>query len=121
MLDFSTCRLCGSAHGVVPPEVEHRASECLACGSRQCSGNGLARGTCGICLVGLLPGWSGADRACQYAGCHERVVASADGARRYRCRAHLERGKWAGYVGRQLAERDRYWVLAAEAPHSPFA
>jgi len=43
--EFSDCRLCGSAHGVVKPEIEHRESTCLACGSRQCLGNGTARGT----------------------------------------------------------------------------
>ena len=72
--------------------------------------NGLARGTCSICLVGLLPGWSGTDRSCSYAGCAERAVARADGQNAYRCCFHLERGKWAGYAAARLAEREKYWV-----------
>ena len=108
--DFSTCKLCGSACGVVKPAVQCAATTCLACGSRQCMSNGLARGTCSICLVGLLPGWSGTDRSCSYAGCAERAVARADGQNAYRCCFHLERGKWAGYAAARLAEREKYWV-----------
>jgi len=118
--EFSDCRLCGSAHGVVKPEIEHRESTCLACGSRQCLGNGTARGTCSVCLVGLLPGWSGTDCVCDYKGCDETAVALVDGKNRRRCRKHLERGKWAGYVDRRLAERERGWILVDESPNSPY-
>ena len=112
--DSSTCKLCGSAYGGVYPDTEHAPSTCLACGSRQCIGNGLCRGTCAICYVGLLPGWSGTDRKCQYKGCKEKAVARVDGLNKYRCRSHLERGKYLGYVGKQLDVCGQQWVLVDE-------
>lgn len=50
---------------------------CLACGSPQCHGNGSARGSCSVCLIGVLPGWSGCDRPCGYKGCQKRGIAFA--------------------------------------------
>jgi len=50
---------------------------CLACGASQCHGNGSARGACAVCLIGVLPGWSGCDRFCGYKGCQNRGIAFA--------------------------------------------
>lgn len=47
---------------------------CLGCGATQCHGNGGARGTCAVCHFGILPGWSGSDRACAYKGCSNRAA-----------------------------------------------
>ena len=50
---------------------------CLACGSPQCHGHGSARGACAVCLIGVLPGWSGCDRPCGYKGCERHGIAFA--------------------------------------------
>ena len=116
----SHCLYCGANYGICKGEPRAcRVLTCLACGTKQCQVNGLSRGTCSVCYVGLLPPWSGTDRQCQYKGCTNRAIARVDGANRYRCSAHLERGKWAGYVARQLAERDRQWkfVEGCEVPN----
>lgn len=106
------CKLCGACYGinVAGGQQACGTTTCLACESTQCMVNGLGRGQCGICHVGLLPGWSGTDCQCSYAGCTARAVARADGPNRNRCRAHLERGKWLGYVAARLVERDRLFV-----------
>lgn len=108
----SHCLLCGANYGIGKGELRAcKETRCMACGSAQCMVNGLGRGQCSICLVGLLPGWSGTDRPCQYKGCTERAIARVSGANHFRCRTHLERGKWAGYVARQLAARDQDWSI----------
>lgn len=113
--DFSTCLYCGSGHGVCKGETRaHTVTTCMACGTPQCMGNGLSRGTCGICLIGLLPGWAGNDRKCSYQGCNEKAIARADGQNKFRCRNHLERGKWEGYVAARLAEREKGWEPVPE-------
>lgn len=105
------CLLCGSCYGICSGEPRVcRPSTCLACGSVQCSVNGLVRGQCSVCYVGLLTGWPGSDRQCSYKGCTGEAVARVDGQNRARCRMHLERGKWVGYIARHLAERDRAWI-----------
>jgi len=73
--------------------------------------NGLGRGQCSICFIGLLPGWAGSDRKCSYKGCGKPAIARADGQNPNRCAEHLERGKWLGYVAARLAERDKHWLL----------
>jgi hypothetical protein len=117
--DFSDCKLCGSCWGICTGEpMACRVTTCLACGSDQCLSNGLRRGQCGICLVGLLDSWGGNQRLCAYQGCSEQAVAYVDGANKRRCLLHLERGKWLGYVARHVLERDRSWQLtgAVEVP-----
>jgi hypothetical protein len=117
--DDAHCLYCGSFHGICKGEERaHRVVRCMACDTPQCIGNGLARGTCSVCYIGLLPGWSGSDRTCSYAGCNEPAIARADGKNKYRCRKHLERGKWRGYVAKRIEERDVHWELAraAEVP-----
>ena len=109
--DFSLCDLCGTAGGTTG---RCNRSICMACGSAQCSSNGLARGTCGICFIGLLPGWSGNNRKCSYKGCNNQAIARVDGQNSLRCREHLERGKWAGYIARRLAERNLAWIEIEE-------
>jgi len=112
------CRYCGTMWGMQPDHTGHVAcppTTCLACGSRQCMGNGLGHGTCSICYIGLLPGWSGTDRPCSYKGCNEKAIALVGhGSHAYRCRTHLERGKYLGYVSKRLAERGSAWVETQE-------
>ena len=110
------CLLCGACYGICKGERRVcRISTCLACGSAQCSVNGLGRGQCGVCNIGLLTGWSGTDRMCQYKGCTKKAVVCADGAQRYRCHDHIERGKWTGYLVGRMAERERYWAVKDDA------
>jgi hypothetical protein len=50
-----------------------------------------------VCLVGIVPDWSGWRRDCGYAGCHEQAVARAPRVGQV-CFAHLERPtrRWGG-------------------------
>ena len=110
------CLLCGANYGICRGERRVcRPATCKACGSAQCSVNGLGRGQCGICAVGLLSGWSGSDVPCDYTGCTEPAIARVDGVNKRRCRAHLERGKWAGYIAKRLEDRDRTHVVVDAA------
>lgn len=118
----SHCRLCGFCHGVVRPEIEHRPATCLACGTRQCIGNGLGRGTCGICLVGFLEGWSGsqAGQACSYKGCTEPAVACGGRGKARVCFKHIEQQR-PGFLAEALAARASNWVEVEESPRTPYA
>ena len=114
----SYCLLCGANYGIVQGAPRRcGTSTCLACGSSQCSVNGLTRGQCGICSIGLLTGWSGTDRPCGYKGCTERAIVRADGQNPYRCRVHLEQGKWKGYLDTRIAEREKYWQEVEDSAH----
>jgi hypothetical protein len=107
----SHCQLCGANYGIVKGSRRRcGTSTCKACGSVQCSVNGLGRGQCSICTIGLLTGWSGTDKPCNYKGCTERAIVRVDGQNPYRCMQHLERGKWAGYLARRIEERSKFWV-----------
>ena len=112
----SLCLLCGANWGICRGARRVcRHATCKACGSAQCSANGLGLGQCGICSVGLLSGWSGSDVPCDYTGCTELAVAHVDGINKRRCRAHLERGKWAGYIAHCLKERDQTHIVVDAA------
>jgi hypothetical protein len=104
--DFSLCRLCGSAGGCSAPRCSRAV--CLACGTPQCHSNGLGNGTCGVCYVGLLPGWSGSDRPCGYKGCGERAVARAPRVGLC-CRQHMQRAGVLGKVTAALMDRAKRW------------
>ena len=108
----SYCQLCGTCYGICKGEKRVcREATCLACGSKQCSVNGLGRGQCGICLIGLLTGWSGSEgRQCSYAGCSAPAVVRVDGVNKLRCHMHVDRGKWAGYIAERLQEREQIYV-----------
>lgn len=84
------CKFCGTAWGQPSATGCCATTRCLACKTLQCMGNGLGRGQCGICLIGLLPGWSGSDRPCGYKGCKERAIAVAPRVKAV-CAAHAER------------------------------
>lgn len=109
VIESSHCKLCGTHYGEKLGACP--TTTCLACESRQCMENGLGRGQCGICYIGLLPGWSGTNRKCDFKDCKFDAVARADGTNRFRCKVHLERGKWAGYVAKRLMDRDRNWLI----------
>lgn len=76
--------------------------------------NGLGHGTCGVCHVGLLPGWAGnSNRVCGYKGCGKPAVAEAKRVKHV-CGDHLIR---AGInIPAALARREREWVLAGGQP-----
>ena len=110
----SLCLLCGANYGICAGAVvgqprRCRPTTCKACGSAQCSVNGLGRGQCAVCHIGLLPGWSGAECLCSYTGCGCPAIARADGANRNRCAFHLERGKWAGYIAKRVLDRAKHF------------
>lgn len=72
----SHCLFCGTCYGITRGEPRAcRIATCLACKTPQCASNGACRGQCGICLVGLLPGWAGSVRQCTYKGCTRVAVA----------------------------------------------
>ena len=52
---------CGTRWGVYPNRRCPRVV-CPVCGTAQCLSNGLGKGVCLICQVGLLPGWSHPER-----------------------------------------------------------
>ena len=87
----------GASNDVVEPGIPgNRCVQvaCMACGTVQCHGNGSARGTCGTCRYGMLPGWSGNARgqACSYKGCPEPAVYRDVGRGKDRaCKAHGDR------------------------------
>jgi len=49
---------------------------CMGCGTPVCSGHGIARAQCPVCLYGRLPGWSigFGSRTCGYKGCQNEVA-----------------------------------------------
>jgi hypothetical protein len=119
----SHCRLCGSNHGVVRPEVEHRATTCKLCGSRQCMGNGLGNGCCPICYYGHLEGWSQGFgvKKCGYKGCPNPPIARGIRGKTMVCREHLDQQQGPGFVGIRMLEREKNWTMVSESPNSPYA
>jgi hypothetical protein len=84
------CHFCGTCYADAMTTHACDATTCKACGLRQCMGHGLGHGACGICLVGILGGWGGAERACGYKGCAEPAIAEAPRVRNV-CASHFER------------------------------
>ena len=116
--EFSCCAACGTGWGSAPGDAKagHMCDRtiCLACCSPQCMRSGLGRGQCSICYVGLLPGWSGSDHACDYKGCAERAVARVGGINKHVCFEHLKRKKEAKYVMESAERVKRDFVLVPE-------
>ena len=77
------CLNCGQG------DVDCQLATCKACGTVQCLHAGCG-GRCGVCLVGIVEGWSGADRPCGYKGCPNRAVAEAPRVRNV-CAEHALR------------------------------
>ncbi|MDO8611103.1 MAG: hypothetical protein Q7R95_11310 [bacterium] len=118
--DFSTCNLCGDAYGVIKPEIQHRATTCLLCGTRQCMGNGLGNGCCSICYHGLLPGWSGSEGICSYKNCGKVAVARGKQGKRYVCLEHAFKQFGNDVIERAKIDLLKSWVLVEESPNSPY-
>lgn len=106
---WTQCRFCGCATEARQPDC--RPDVCRACGTRQCNSR---QGRCVVCLVGIMPDWSGWRCECGYAGCHEQAVARAPRVGRV-CAQHLGRpcqlvgGRkttTAQYIARRMAVRD---------------
>ncbi len=113
--DWAQCRYCGRAQAHDCPRVE-----CRLCGSAQCFGNGSSNGHCSVCHHGLLTGWGGESKYCDYKGCDGQSVATA--RKLAVCIAHAQRVKvtknqtLAEYVASRIAHRDsgkgwQYWQL----------
>jgi hypothetical protein len=106
------CLLCGDYYGICAGEKRaHPPSICKACGTPQCWTNGLARGQCSICLIGLLDRFSA--RKCGYAGCGHDAVAAVPRVK-YACKTHLAQAKIGGiaaeqYVTQRLNDRSKNW------------
>jgi hypothetical protein len=115
----SHCLLCGTNYGIC--SGEHRAhppTNCLACDTPQCWTNGMSRGQCSVCYVGLLPRFS--RHKCGYAKCGKDAIAAAPRVK-YVCADHAKTAKSnnrviknqtiAQYVKAQLIEnRDKHWI-----------
>jgi hypothetical protein len=79
-------------------------------------GNGLARGTCGVCLFGMLSGWSGSHgRACAYKGCKHEAVFRGAPRKNLVCMEHASRLKMGVGSNRTLTEAMAEYV--AERAH----
>lgn len=101
----SHCLICGDSYGIVSGEHRaHRPSTCKACGNTQCWTEGLARGQCGVCYIGLLDAFS--SRKCGYKGCDKEAIAAVP-RKRYACKFHLANSDSDTYIMRHLAERDK--------------
>ena len=108
------CRYClNSGQG----DVDCKPATCQACGSVQCLHAGSG-GRCGVCLVGIVEGWSGWNRPCGYRGCSERAVAEAPRVRNV-CAEHALKARTtfgakvtlAEYIRVRLEERAKNWTL----------
>lgn len=112
----SHCLLCGDNYGIC--QGEHRAhppTECAACGTPQCWTNGMSRGQCGVCYIGLLNKKFGSPK-CGYKGCNKDAIAAAPMVK-YVCADHARTAKSsmkpltvAEYVQRHLDTRDKTWT-----------
>lgn len=94
------CPFCGSAWGGYANGCP--VTICRACETPQCMSYGSGNGRCGVCYVGLLPGWSGSDRPCSFAKCDQSAVAHVQG-KRYACKQHLETSASAAGARRSVA------------------
>jgi hypothetical protein len=115
----SHCLYCGANYGICHGEARAcRISTCLACGTRQCSVNGLSRGQCSVCFHGLLEGWSGSHsgQSCAYKGCANKAVARGRG-NKLCCLSHMEHQQ-PGFIVNAMARRDKEFVLksASDVP-----
>lgn len=79
----NTCPACGIVNST--GKLCATVKTCKLCGMIQC-GNG---GTCRFCHHGLLAGYSGHDKICDYANCNEERVARGKRGKWYVCREHL--------------------------------
>lgn len=106
--EFSVCRLCGVGYGERRPDHACPVSICQACGTPQCLYNGLGRGQCSICFVGLLDGYSA--RRCGYAGCKDRAITAMPRVG-YACRMHATSKGRMEYVASTYQREIARWVL----------
>jgi hypothetical protein len=116
----SHCLLCGTNYGICTGEHRaHMPTECAACGTPQCWTNGISRGQCSVCYVGLLSRFGG--RRCGYAKCGKDAIAAAPRVK-YVCADHAQIAKAnnrvvkdqtiAQYVQAQIVDnRDKFWTL----------
>jgi hypothetical protein len=103
------CQYCGSFYG---GPGDCAPTTCKACGTKQCMGNGLARGTCSYCYYGLLPDWSGADgRQCGYSGCEAPAVARGVPRVKFVCAGHVDRIPKAASAIRSASEAYRQALI----------
>lgn len=115
----SHCLCCGACYGICKGEARAcRVFTCLACGTPQCSVNGLSRGQCAICYSGLLQGWSGsrAGQPCTYKGCSNPAVARGRGGKLV-CHVHLLRQQ-PDFMEQFTARLQSHFILvpATEVP-----
>lgn len=126
MAELRTCARCRSA------VCDGRTVSCLGCGTTQCHGNGLGKGSCSVCHFGILPGWSSWDKRCGYKGCGNRAAFHyVPGTVKYVCHDHATRPKvgvtggkltLADYTRKHVADAWRArGVVGANEPHTPRA
>ena len=114
--DDAHCLVCGDYYGICKGEARaHRPATCKACGTPQCWTHGLARGTCGVCYVGLLDGIAGHNRPCGYKGCGSEAGALAPRVKRV-CEYHLMRAGLVEPIRKQFAVRAMYWQTVDANP-----
>lgn len=79
----NTCPACGRVNSTGKLCEDTRT--CKLCGMVQCGGSG----GCRFCYHGLLAGYSGHDKVCDYAKCDNERVARGKHGKRYVCREHF--------------------------------
>lgn len=108
-----------------------RTATCLGCATTQCHGNGLGKGSCSVCLFGILPGWSGWIQTCGYKGCElQAAFHDVPGSVKRVCHYHATRPKisafnvkvtLAEYVTRLLTQAWRArGVVRPDEQHTPW-
>ena len=104
------CLICGNYYGICKGEHRaHKPTVCLACGSSQCWTHGLAHGSCGVCLYGMLPAFSHSGHTiCGYKGCDKNAVAFAPRVKQV-CKDHLAKAGLAQKIADALARRAQSW------------
>lgn len=105
---MTQCQRCSSF------ACDGRTVACLGCGVVQCHGNGLGKGSCGVCGYGILPGWSSWRQTCGYKGCElQAAFHYVPGSVKNVCHYHATRPKisafntkvtLAEYITRQVAQ-----------------
>lgn len=80
----NTCPACGRVNNT--GALCETVRTCKLCGTVQCSGSSCR---CAFCDHGLLDGFFGHDKPCDYAGCYREGVARGKYGKSHVCRYHL--------------------------------
>lgn len=106
--NWAQCSYCGRAQA-----NDCRRAQCLACGSYVCLGDSS---NCPLCLIGIIPGWSGSNRPCGYKHCDQPAVAKADRIHST-CAGHVRRAKSNGRTVFEYISQHVHDATQAKPPY----